>query len=600
MVIRNTPPTAPAVDVTPDRPRTDDDLRVSVSGSEDADGDPISYSYRWYRGGGHEAAFDDLTTVPASVTSPGDTWRCVVTPTDGADAGAPGADEVSVRGVRIVAGPAGSPDPAASGGAVRMSVEIAGCPDADVRYEWSARDGAGDPAGSFDDATSARPTWTAPEVTRAQRYEIAVTVRCDDDTVVASASFQHRVLPAVRTRVRRGWSMPAVGLPAAAGATFADLLGPGLESVVVWDARRQRYQHLTPSAVFEHAGRGLWARANAAAEAAIPTETPGEIAVAVAPGWNLLANPFPHALDLEADAVAQDAGRLMLPAFHWNGSTYELLRIVPPGCSFWIVATYEGTVTLRSTEMPSALASQPASLARPSAEAGSGTFIQIATETEGCVDADTWIGTTGDGTAIHTPKPPARPGGAASYLDAGGGIGHAHSLLPAGAEQTWRLHVVSPPGSEVTLRIVDTSHLDGQAAVWLRDLATGRRVDLRHAPGYTFAAREGARQFELSLGRREGLVQVMAMSARPAGDGARISFTLSAPAAVTVDIMNVAGRTVRQLVTDRECAGGMQALTWNGRSDAGTRAPRGTYLVRVRAGAATGDTAHGLAPVVVR
>ena len=69
---------------------------------------------------------------------------------------------------------------------------------------------------------------------------------------------------------------------------------------------------------------------------------------------------------------------------------------------------------------------------------------------------------------------------------------------------------------------------------------------------------------------------------------------------MTVDIMNVAGRTVRRLVADRDYAGGMQALTWNGRCDAGTRAPRGTYLVRVRAGAATGDTAHGLAPLVVR
>jgi hypothetical protein len=95
--VANTPPTQPTVDVKPDVPRSTQDLTVSASGSTDDDGDTVTFSYRWYRDGAPEAAYDDQTTVPASTTTNGEVWKCVATPNDGTDDGPSGDDEVTVQ-----------------------------------------------------------------------------------------------------------------------------------------------------------------------------------------------------------------------------------------------------------------------------------------------------------------------------------------------------------------------------------------------------------------------------------------------------------------------------------------------------------------------
>ncbi|MDH5374686.1 MAG: cohesin domain-containing protein [Candidatus Bathyarchaeota archaeon] len=78
----NHPPTAPVVDVLPEFPVTADELICKiVIPSVDPDGDPITYTYEWYK---NDAIQTDLTTntVSFSKTSKGETWKCVVTPTD--------------------------------------------------------------------------------------------------------------------------------------------------------------------------------------------------------------------------------------------------------------------------------------------------------------------------------------------------------------------------------------------------------------------------------------------------------------------------------------------------------------------------------------
>jgi len=75
--------------------------------------------------------------------------------------------------------------------------------------------------------------------------------------------------------------------------------------------------------------------------------------------------------------------------------------------------------------------------------------------------------------------------------------------------------------------------------------------------------------------------QLMGVSALPTAGGAEICFTLSAPASVSAEVLNIAGRTVKHVVTDRVCDSGPQSLAWNGSSDLGTRVPHGSYLVRV-------------------
>jgi len=93
----NMPPTAPTVSIAPANPHDGDDLTCSASGSTDLDGDPITYNYQWYKNGVLKPA-RVWPTVSSSRTSPGDTWRCVVTPNDGIDDGATGEDSVVIYG----------------------------------------------------------------------------------------------------------------------------------------------------------------------------------------------------------------------------------------------------------------------------------------------------------------------------------------------------------------------------------------------------------------------------------------------------------------------------------------------------------------------
>lgn len=83
------------------------------------------------------------------------------------------------------------------------------------------------------------------------------------------------------------------------------------------------------------------------------------------------------------------------------------------------------------------------------------------------------------------------------------------------------------------------------------------------------------------------------------GGMVEIAFTLFGDAAVEADIMNLAGRPIKRIVTDRACETGTNSLVWNCRSDRGTLVPSGTYLVRVTARSEDGEQTSGLCAVRV-
>ena len=96
-----------------------------------------------------------------------------------------------------------------------------------------------------------------------------------------------------------------------------------------------------------------------------------------------------------------------------------------------------------------------------------------------------------------------------------------------------------------------------------------------------------------------GATQVTSVAAVPTARGAQITFSLSAPAAVEAEILNVAGRCVRALAP-RDCEAGANTLLWNGTSDAGLPAPDGLYLISVRARDEGGGESRALSRVYLR
>jgi glutamine cyclotransferase len=99
--------------------------------------------------------------------------------------------------------------------------------------------------------------------------------------------------------------------------------------------------------------------------------------------------------------------------------------------------------------------------------------------------------------------------------------------------------------------------------------------------------------------RAPGAAQVTALSALPTAMGAQVSFTLSAPATVQAEILNLAGRPV-QALRPRSFEAGVNALVWDGKSAAGLPVPGGVYLVNVVARGEDGAESRALGRVYLQ
>ena len=90
----------------------------------------------------------------------------------------------------------------------------------------------------------------------------------------------------------------------------------------------------------------------------------------------------------------------------------------------------------------------------------------------------------------------------------------------------------------------------------------------------------------------------MSATAAPTASGAvQITYVLSADATVQAEVLNLAGRPVRTLVTSQPATAGANVLLWDQRSQTGTRAPSGMYLICLRAASPSGQLAQTLTPV---
>jgi len=130
-----------------------------------------------------------------------------------------------------------------------------------------------------------------------------------------------------------------------------------------------------------------------------------------------------------------------------------------------------------------------------------------------------------------------------------------------------------------------------RATLPLGTLPAGTRVLYRiraTGQGWT-AAYPSPQEAPLSIGiqPRAGAVRagllLAQVTAIPTALGADIIFVLAAPAAVSVEVLNLAGRPVASVCRERPFRAGLQRLPWNRLGLNGARVPGGRYLVRVTA-----------------
>jgi subtilisin family serine protease len=420
-----------------------------------------------------------------------------------------------------------------------------------------------------------------------------------------------------------GTQMIATAVAPADGdlATFLGLSATDFRAAR-WDPAAAGYQTYSgpssPELLKARLGRGYWIYLPAA-HTFTPSGTAapaGDFSVEVVPGWQQLGNPFFGPMDFSLSTVtygstvmdlfsADAAGIVRSYAWTYNPATrdYELIHpafgtktLVPPWTGLWVLADKACTLTF---VRPSATASAAAERARVAKADTAGWMVRLEARGDGSVDGANYLGVKAAANGVVSP--PRGEGVELSFTAAPGlPAGNYATAFYAAAKpaMTWDFQVTwTRPQSAIQILWPDLSSVPANLSLVLTDLETGRRVSLRQQASYRFtpSGSPGARHFRVESRAAGGAVRIAALSAVPTGSGGmQVAFTLSADAACDVTVLNIAGRPVRTLEAGATRAAGVNTLTWDGRSGAGTPVPAGQYLVRVTARSEDGTVATAL------
>ncbi len=362
-------------------------------------------------------------------------------------------------------------------------------------------------------------------------------------------------------------------------------------------------------------------------------------------GWNMVPAPYEATMDsLQVDNAGDvrsleqaQAAAWVLATFyesHDGTGSYQTLTInrTPPDRlslwhGYWVLAGIDCSliVPLTPPTPPTAATTALRRIARPTwafdIRASSGSSADSITVAAADSGSDGF-----DGFALDRPKPPAAPGEGRlrvvlregwrgteppPYNKAPGGQMPWSSELAMETKSAaqdaaeWEFTVAGGVGGEtVALTWPQLSRLPKDRVAILTDRDTGKRTFMRTRAQYEFAApgEESSRSFTVTVkSAQEGALLISGLTAMPTRAGAwDIGFNLSADAAVTARIYNVAGRRVADIAESRQLVGGRASLSWNGRSTTGTAVPSGSYLIRLTARTQEGEQASAVAVLQVR
>jgi len=420
----------------------------------------------------------------------------------------------------------------------------------------------------------------------------------------------------VPVSLARGWNIITLGQANDTTVTFGELLGNNAIAVYAWDGGNQEYVQIAltdPISVLP-SGYGVWVLMYQAETVAIPIKIPPDPdpnPVNLYRGWNLLGNPFPVEIYLGPNLKPTSGDDTLNDGYVWLSPPGEYAEATSvTACEgVWVLAAVAEEAAPLAAEFNLQPAPPPGATSvaavplqrRPQVPEGS-TWIQLAARSGASVDAGNWFGVTTESLARKRPKPPPAPSGLILYLDTEDyGVGYGTCIVPQNQrDHVWQVVVQSQSGQEVELYLPDSSRLPGELAVWLEDVATGQKTDLRHAQGYSYKAHAGGRrQFKLWLGTHTRSLQIMGVTTQATAAGGYIAYTLSAEADVTIEIRNISGRLISRIPCGVSAAG-INTATWNLRNRSGAPVPSGTYLCSITARADDGTQMRAIRTMTLR
>lgn len=396
----------------------------------------------------------------------------------------------------------------------------------------------------------------------------------------------------------------------------------GTESVARWDGSAQPPTYLMAENYRDNAfmqvqpGSGYFVRYNDAhtiAVAATPTSTSGPTSIGLGRDWNMIANPFTGPTPF-ANFQPSEADGIRPFGFAYNTQTgsYELISAKPavnakrayidPWEGMWVLAE-SGGISLTVTA--SAGTADVRSIEPQQVELGEGYVVPVAASANGRSDTCSVAGVVPGQGAEHTlPNPPAVPGSVDVYFVGESGQKLARDIRSSSAgSDSYEFVVATDVGAaEVRVALPDLTAVPHQYQVMLTDLDAGETVYARTMQAYTFNATEKAntRRFRLTVEPRSvGSLVVSTASANQNGENAVVTYNVTKPCKVTLRVMNMAGRCVKVIATDKVAQAGVNTEAWNLRNTGGAPVPSGMYLIEVRAQADNGQQSRGLTKLML-
>lgn len=377
------------------------------------------------------------------------------------------------------------------------------------------------------------------------------------------------------------------------------------------------------TALLAHAGgKGYWLRTPAALTLNLSGSAPtAEVEIPFVAGWNQLGNPYVDEASIVGARVVVSGTSLTLGQSNDRGLTasyawiydnptrgYKLVSESLPfsqqtmrrGDGFFFYASHTGHLILNNPRVAAVAAASPA-VTQP---AEVDWAMRLSASVDGAADTDNFLGVCSEPASVNGIASPPVLAGGVDLSFVGDGARSATSFVKSlGDKQQWQARVTcGQPGSQVKLSWPDLSQLPRDCRPILRDAVSGKSVYMRTTGSYSFSMGPQAttRDFTVEISSKVGdLLAISSLAAGATGDGAQISYSLSAAAEVEVTVVNIAGRPVRRLGSTVSEAGLNSAL-WNGRNDNGLRVPAGVYLVRVSARTEDGQIANAVQGLSLR
>ncbi len=326
----------------------------------------------------------------------------------------------------------------------------------------------------------------------------------------------------------------------------------------------------------------------------------------------MAGNPYPANLPWANLGIAA-GGAVKDYGYIWDRSARDyrivadvtgigIIDTIPQGAGFWTHSTMARTVRVNPL-------TGTAAVKTPALVLSAGDYIlPLQATTSGCADTCAAAGVIkaadtlpGAGRLIN---PPAAGAGVDLYFLGGDGAKLAYDIRSkAAGTETWDFEVLADIGDvPVSISLPDVSGVPLDKQITLIDTTTGRRIYVRTTQLYTYQAEDGQpRRFTLEIAPRSvGSLNISATSAAMSRGGqVAVTYALSQPAGVSISVMNIGGREVKQLTAGKAAASGVNTEIWDLTNSHGAGVPAGRYLLSIIATTDTGQQARAIVPVQV-